>query len=198
VFGVLLALFATGGFVPRYSMPTVVGVSIGVPLAIARLARRARVAEIALVLLLAVMFLESIPPLSPVRRFDDPVTARPLLADALRIPGPTVVTGELMFLQLWYYAPADAKMQLRYLADPALALHYRGSDIVDLNYLALARWTGVPVEAFDAFTETHGTFRVYAAGSGWLLDRLRDERASITRLGSEPGGTLYGATLSRR
>lgn len=194
--GVLLALVATGGFVARYAMPTVAAVAIVLPLAIGR-AARTRVADVVLLLALASAFVRSIPPLAPVPSPENPVAARPLFAASIKQPGPTVVAGELMFLQLWYYTPSESRAALRYLADPELALRYRGSDIVDRNYLALGRWTAVPVERFDLFLRSHDAFRVYTAGFNWQLDGLRESGAGVTRVGSEAGGTLYDVTAPR-
>jgi hypothetical protein len=193
VAGVLLALVVTGGFVPRYGLPTVFGAAVGLPLAIDRLAHRARWTAVALLLATGYPFVQSNSPFSRVPPAENPVAARPLLVQSLGEPGRTVISGELMFLQLWYYAPAAQRTQLVYLADPDKALRYRGSEIVDLNYFALARWTPVPVDRFDSFVGTHDNFRVYAAGSGWQLDGLRGVGASLDLAGSESGGQLFNA-----
>lgn len=189
--GVLIALFATGGFVPRYAMSAVVGVAVAIPLSLDRLARGSWPPAVALLAVLLVMFVRSVPPFSPIQPFDNPVDARPLLADSLRQPGPTVIAGELMFLQFWYYAPPAERTKLVYLSDPERALRYRGSDIVELNYQALARWTGVPVDRFDAFVQRHDEFRMYSAGAGWQVDQLRDLPATVSLAGTEAGGRLF-------
>jgi hypothetical protein len=189
--GVLIALFATGGFVPRYAMPAVFGAAVALPLVLDRLARGTRPAGVALLGVLLFTFVRSVPPFSPVVPFDNPVDARPLLADSLRQPGPTAIAGELMFLQLWFYAPPTQRTKLIYLSDPERALRYRGSDIVELNYLALARWTAVPVDRFDTFVQRHDEFRMYAAGAGWQVDQLRDLPATLTLAGTEAGGRLF-------
>jgi len=189
--GVLIALFATGGFVPRYAMPAVFGAAVGLPLVLDRLARGTRPAGAALLAVLLFTFIRSVPPFSPVLPFHNPVDARPLLADSLRQPGPTAVAGELMFLQLWFYAPPTQRTKLVYLSDPERALRSRGSDIVELNYLALARWTPVPVDRFDTFVQRHDEFRLYAAGAGWQVDQLRELPATLTLAGTEAGGRLF-------
>jgi hypothetical protein len=194
VIGVLLALLVTGAFVPRYTMPTVPAVSIVLPLTIARLARRAPLADVALLAALAAAYLVSAA--RPIPRPGDPFAARPLFVRSLQMPGRTVAAGQLWFLQLWFYAPPALKPRVVYLADPDLALRYTGSDIVDRNYLALARWTPVPVERFDTFVDHNAGFRVYSAGAGWLLDRLRDQGASVETVGSEAGGQLYQVTVA--
>jgi hypothetical protein len=197
VAGVLLALLVTGGFVPRYGLPAVFGAAVGLPLAIDRLAYRARWTGVALLLVAGYPFIQSNSPFVRVPAAENPVAARPLLAQSLGEPGRTVISGELMFLQLWYYAPAAQRTQLVYLADPGTALRYRGSEIVDLNYLALARWTPVPVERFDSFVGIHDAFRVYSAGSGWQLDGLRDVGVTLDLAGSESGGRLFYARRDR-
>jgi len=195
--GVLLALFVTGGFVPRYALPAVFGLGVGLPLAIDRLAGRARVSGAALLIVLTFAFIQSNSPFSRTPPLANPVAARPLLAESLSEPGRTVISGELMFLQLWYYASAPQRTQLVYLADPDRALRYRGSEIVELNYLALARWTPVPVERFESFVATHDNFRVYSAGAGWQLEGLRELPATLDLAGSEPGGQLFNVRRGR-
>lgn len=192
--GVVLALVATGAFVPRYAMPTVAAVSIVLPLAIARVARRAPFVDVVLLAALVGAYVASA--FAPFVHPEDPVAARPLLVRSLEMPGRTVAAGQLWFLQLWFYAPPALKPRVVYLADPDLALRYTGSDIVDRNYMALARWTPVPIERFDTFVDHHTGFRVYSAGAGWLLDGLRDQGALVETVGSEAGGQLYQVTLA--
>ena len=196
--GALLGIMATGVFVSRYALPAVAGASITIPLTIERLARRARASELVLLAVMAGTYLGTLPSLRSVEPFENPVAARSLLVGALRMPGPTVASGQLWYLQLWYYAPLELKSRLVYLADPESGLRYRGSDVFDRGYLALARWTPVTVEPFGPFTERHRAFRVYASGAGWLLDRLRDEHAEISELGNEPAGQLYEVSLAHQ
>jgi hypothetical protein len=192
----LLGVFVTGVFVPRYALPAVVGASLAVPLLVWWMNRHASLAE----LVLAVAFVgafglsagESL--LSP-PVYQDPVKGRTVLLAELRSPGPTVVASSLQFLQLWYYTPSEMRGRMRYLLDPAAALRYGHSDTIDLGYAALARWTALPVEPFDQFVAVHRSFRVYVAGSGWLLDKVRDARADIQEISREQGGELLVVTL---
>jgi hypothetical protein len=124
-----------------------------------------------------------------------PFETRPLLVDALKAPGPTAITGGLTFLQLWYYADAQQKSRLVYAADPASARDYMKSDTTDRGLLALSRWTAVNAVPFDVFTQQHRQFRVYAYGSGWLLDKLRDSDASLEELDAEASAILYRVRL---
>jgi hypothetical protein len=182
--GVLLGVFVTGVFVPRYALPAVAGISLLVALAIPRSTR----AELVLPLVLLVSTAEL---LFPVARIGDPFEARPVLVDALKSPGPTAITGGLTYLQLWYYAPAALKPRLVYIADPSSARRLTGSDTIDLGLLALSRWTTVGAVPFAGFRLQHRTFRVYAYGSGWLLDRLRESGAELEEREAEASAQLY-------
>jgi hypothetical protein len=44
---------------------------------------------------------------------------------------------------------------------------------------------------FAGFRLQHRTFRVYAYGSGWLLDRLRESGAELEEREAEASAQLY-------
>jgi hypothetical protein len=196
-FGVLIARLVAGAFVPRYALSAVVGLSLTVPLAVWWAIPRSGLPEVVLCLVLAGSFTESA--LDSARHardvFHDPVGDRPQLVRQLVAPGPVVVTGGLMFLQLWYYTPPELRGRLWYLADPDAAFHYRSSDTFDRGFLALRRWTPVNVQDYESFVAANREFRVYAAGSGWLLDKLRETGARIDQIGSELRAPIYRVTL---
>ena len=192
---VLLGVYVTGTFTSRYALPLAVGVSLVAPVAVRWINPAGGLAEVFLCAWLCFNFGASVYQSlrQPATRFPDPFLSRPLLAKAMHDPAPVAVAGRIQFLQYWYYTPADLRARLVYLADADAAVKYRGSDTVDRGYLALARWTPVPVEPYADFVRRHGTFRVYTGGSGWLLDKLREERWTLERLGREPGAQLYVA-----
>jgi len=185
--GVLLGVLVTGALVPRYLLGGVVGISLVLSIGLWWLARRARVLELVLPAFLVAAF---VPTMGAVARMPHPVESRPLLIESLRSPGPTAVTGGLTFLQLWYYAPPELKSRLVYVASPEHALRYLGTDTIDRGYQALARWTPVPVTTLEALNPRHAEVRVYAYGSGWLLQALRDGGAGVEEIGVESGARL--------
>jgi hypothetical protein len=75
-------------------------------------------------------------------------------------------------------------------ADPESAITYTGSDTIDRGLLAIAGRTPVNVSDYGSFVARHPEFRVYTAGSGWVLDRLERAGAAIDPLAEEPGGRL--------
>jgi hypothetical protein len=101
------------------------------------------------------------------------------------------VSGGLMYLQFWCYAPPLLKQRLCYLADPDAARRLVDTDSIDNGLLALRRWTAVSVHDYDRFVEAHATFIVYGAGSGWVLQRLSESGASVRETGVELGAHIY-------
>lgn len=198
VFGILLGLVVTGVFVPRYAMPAVVGASILFPLAVWRTNTKGGIAELFLCGFLAVTFGSSMgasvvsPPV-----FQDPYLSRPLLQRAVTTEAQVVSASSLQFLQYWYYSPTPQKGRLRYLADPEEALRYMGSDTIDRGYLALRRWTAVPIDPFDDYMAGRDELRVHEAGTGWLLRKLADEGAVREQVGAGPGERLYAVRLRK-
>ena len=193
----LLGRFVTGAFVTRYVLSAVPGMSIAIPLVVWRVDRRWLPTQVPVCLLLVLLVSFN---LANLRRpeFRDPMASRTALVDSLRTPMPTVVSSSLQFLQLWYYTPQPLRARMHYLADPDEALQRTGSSTIDRGYVALARWFGVPVEAYGPFTERYTTFRVYTAGSGWLLERLADSGARVEPVAADgAGGRLYEVTLRR-
>ena len=186
------AVATSGVFVPRYALPLVIGAVLAISLGISQLVGRSRLAPIVFALVLTTSFGTDI--YASLTRssmaFVSPVDQSPVLTSALHEPKPVVVTGGLMFLQLWYYTEPAVRGRLWYLADPGEAYKYTGADTIDRGLIALARWAPLNVAEYDRFSSTHPEFHVYTAGSGWLLARLADDRVPIEEVASEPGGKL--------
>jgi hypothetical protein len=132
---------------------------------------------------------------SEARGFRDPVASRPALLEQLRRGETIAVAGTTEYLSLWYYAPPQVRDRLVYLADPASALDRTGTDTVDRNYLALARWAPVTVHDYRTFAGRQHTFLVYSAGPGWLIETLYASGATLDEVGREADGPIYRVTL---
>lgn len=190
VVGFVLSRFVTGVAVPRYLLSSVPAIAIALPLLFSRITGGRQSIEWAVCASLAAVV--SIGILGSDRpRFRHPVIERSVFNASLRSPSVTVVSSSLQFLQLWFYSSPELKVRMRYLVDPSEALKQTGSDTIDRGYLALSRWTALPVEPYRDFVDRHEAFRVYEAGSGWLLNKLEDEGASIEEIADEPGAKLY-------
>lgn len=194
---VLLGVYGVGVFVPRYALAGVIGLSIVLPLAVARAGSRGGVADVVLSTALIATFCglayQSI--VGERRVYRDPVATRPMLLQQLSKGDTVVVSGTTEYLQLWYYAPPELRRRLVYLADPVAALEETGSDTIDRNYLVLRRWSSVSVLDYDTFIATHRTFHVYACGRGWLIKRLQASGAALEEIGRELDAPIYRVTV---
>jgi len=187
---------AGGPFAPRYVVFAVVGFAVVLPLAVWHLTPDHSLVALALCLTLLLPFAtEAARSLAGARlRSPNPLEIRPLLTQQLG-SGSLALSAGLAYLQFWYYTPPTQRQRAVYVADPRSELRTTGTDTIDRGYLALARWTAVPVVDYDVFVREHRAFHVYACGSSWLSTRLRDERASIDRVGYEFGCWLYRVRL---
>jgi hypothetical protein len=85
----------------------VIGLSVALPLAVARAGSPRGAADVLLCTVLLVTFCGSAYhalAVSP-RAFRDPTASRPLLLRQLAGPDPIVASGAIEYLQPWYYAP---------------------------------------------------------------------------------------------
>jgi hypothetical protein len=125
---------------------------------------------------------------------------RRLLADALRGADPVVIPWGVDYLTLWYSLPVGYRRQALYLADPDGQLRAAGSDTIDRGYLALARWTPVPVQPMGDFLRVHRHFVAYTQEGDWDPDWLVVRGASVVEVAREPAGTgvLYAVSLPDR
>lgn len=190
--GVAARSLGFGVFVPRYGLSAVVGFCTVIPLVVWVGSGRSRVAALVVCAWLFTGFAQSAWAArgAPWDTHPDPFARRPLLAQALARGEQVCVTGGLMYLQLWYYAPPLVRSRLCYLADPAAARRLANTDSFDVGLLALRRWTAVTVRDYGPFVEAHPAFTVYAAGSGWLLQRLVESGANVRETGTELGAPI--------
>jgi hypothetical protein len=188
----------TGAFTPRYALTGVAGFSITVPLALWCLSRRSRAVEVVLIaVLIAGVAQPSIDLFEHPPAFHDPVGDRPLLVAELRGSPPVIVSGAVQFLQLWYYAPADLRRRLWYVADPARAVRYLGSDTADRGYIQLSHWAPIPVRTYQDLIDRR-SFTLYDDGTGWLPSQLHDGGAVMNVAGTEERARISHVTLSNR
>jgi hypothetical protein len=195
--GVVAGRLGVGLFVPRYALSAVVGVVPVALLAVWVGSRRSRAVALAMCAFLTASFAQSTWAARDALRapYPNPVAERPALTQRLRRGEYVCITGGLMYLQFWYYAPTELKPRLYYLVDPATATRLMGTDSFDNGLLALGRWSGVTAPDYDRFVSGHRRFTVYGAGSGWLLDKLAESGASVRETGVELGYRIYDVAL---
>jgi hypothetical protein len=134
----------------------------------------------------------------PLKRYD-PFTSRPVLEDWIKGGEPIVITGGVEYLEVWYAVPDAAKPRAIHLADLAGQLRDHNSDTVDRNYLALARWTPLPVVPLPEFVQSHRRFWLYSFGTDWSERTLRLLHARLIDHGRERDGSgvLYEVIMPK-
>lgn len=195
--GVLAGRAGVVAFAERYALSAVVGAVPSVLLVVWVVSRRSRLGAWLVCAFLAVNLAQSTRAglASLASPYPDPVAERPALVQGLERGEQVCVTGGLMYLQYWYYAPERLKPRLHYLVDPAAARRLMATDSFDIGLSALRRWSTVSAPDYDRFISAHPRFLVYGAGSGWLLDRLGESGATVRQTGVELGFRIYDVAL---
>jgi hypothetical protein len=172
---VAIGLFKTHMFTPRYALIGVTGVFLLVPMIAAWLANGRAFAGFLLVcvmvLPLALAVLE-VPA-------HNPLEEESMLVKALG-QGPVVVPDGLLFLQMWYYAPAPLKSRLLFLVDSEAAVKYMGFDSIDVGVGNLRPWSPVPAVNYKDYATPGREFRLYqnSVQPGWVLPKVVGEGGS--------------------
>jgi hypothetical protein len=159
----------TGVFVSRYALPSGVGLAILLAFAVDMDARLARGAAAALCVIAGANVYGALA--TPVE-----AAAPPLLKGRTNV----VCSAPLRFLPLSYYGSPDA----RYLADPAHARRWIGTDTVERELLALRSWAPVRVEEYSATASARAPFLLYwrPGLNSWLMRQLREDGAELRLL----------------
>jgi len=190
--GVILGYW-TGAFTERYVLFSVAGLMAALPLLVWAVAP----ANGALDVVALVACLATLVGLSRHALLNkaDSIDERSVIAGRMKAADPFVVTGAADYLSVWYYAPVELQPRVMYLADPAAELDATGTDTVDRGYLALARWTPVPVVPLERFVQTERRFWLYSPGAEdtWIERQLRSRDASF--IPGNPGGADQSGRL---
>jgi hypothetical protein len=175
VAAVLLAKMVTGVFTDRYALPAVIGFSILLAAAAARLLVGRALIGIILVLSLCGFFV-----VRGIGAYKREVTTSLNQASTYKFLSerehdlPIVVPDLQTFMPLAYYAPQELAARLVYLADPDLSLRHIGHSSVDQGILKLKPWFPVNIERYGPYVASHRRFLVYGnlGWFNWLFDEL--------------------------
>ena len=194
--GVVLGYW-TGAFTERYVVFSIAGLMAALPLLVwAAAPANGALDVVALVACLATLVGAS---RHALLNKTDPIDERSVIAERTKAADPFIVTGAADYLRVWYYTPVEFQPRVMYLADPAAELDATGTDTVDRGYLALARWTPVPVVPLEGFVQTQRRFWLYSPGADdtWIERRLGSWGATFipgipgTPAGGEQPGRLF-------
>ncbi|HXE80753.1 MAG TPA: glycosyltransferase family 39 protein [Vicinamibacterales bacterium] len=181
---VALAKVATGAFVNRYVISTVIGLSLLTGAGVAAGFRRHPNARVVAAACLMGWFVLA----SARERLEPTGYSIPISAATIERPVewvgavpdrtlPVVIADPHTFTVVWHYGET-IRPRLVYLADPDLALKHLGHNSVERGMLDLVKpWFGMRVEPFERFIAEHDRFLVYGdfvrrAFLNWLLPEL--------------------------
>ena len=190
-----------GAFARRSAILGTVGLATAIPLLIWSLGPRNRLADLTVFVTVLVAFGQlSVRVIADPVPWTNPYADRPIISDWLQGQDPIVLTGGIDYLPMWYYAPVEARSRVLYLADPAGQQRETGTDTSDRGYLALGRWTGVPVQPLEPFLDAHRRFWLYSFGADWIERGLRRRRVTMIERAREPNGSgrLYEVIVAEK
>ena len=112
---------------------------------------------------------------------------------------------------MWYYAPADVKSHLLFLANEEAAVKYMGFETIDQGLRVLIPWSSIQLEEYSKFATPGREFLVYQTSMrpGWLLSKVVDDGAtaeiqkqsayrSLVRVRIEDGSAIIKILYSRK
>jgi hypothetical protein len=197
--GAIFLGLATGAFYFRYALPFIVGLACVIPLAAWRLSAAVTV-DLFVCFVSATVFAQLARQAVSAASLaaPDPFKSRPALTSQFQ-RGKLIVLSDVDYLQMWYYAPAEWRARVWYLADPGAALAMFGTSTMDSNLLALRKYSPVTVSDYQSFVATQPTFVVVARREGhWLLSRLEHDGARLLEIGQEMGVEMYDVSFPGR
>ena len=175
----LMGRVATGAFVPRYAIVTVIGFSILLPISLHRLFRGSRAAALLVLMFLGLCFGKWYAHGSKTE--DRIAQLAPWLQELNRSRLPIVVGEPLTYLPLAYSANQQLSQVLVYIPDPQEALRYRGVNSAEYNLIGLRGIAPLNLPTYSAFTSSHQHFLVLweASPNNWIVSKLRDAGAEL-------------------
>jgi 4-amino-4-deoxy-L-arabinose transferase-like glycosyltransferase len=192
----IAATYTTQAYIPRYSIPVVLGLSVGLAILAHSVSRRYTATIAVLLLLLFGLFAVRVRHVIGQR----PETAvRLIQKEVAKYDLPIAVEQGSEFLPLSYYGAPQVMARIRYLANLRESQHYLPGSRVEQGMLALRPWTSLSIEDYESFVSSHKRFYVYSVppGGGWLISKLTDEKAHIQVEAKDPRSYLFLVTLQR-
>jgi hypothetical protein len=181
---VMAVAFVTNGiFAYRYALPCVMGFALAIAVIPLRSDRAKAALGMGYFTVFAVIFvgLEGWHLRHFVVDHEPPKAER--LAGILADQRQRVVIGDPhQYLELVYYAPAEMRSRLFYIASPAYARRFLSFDDDDRSLLLLRHWAPLQVAEYESFMKENSTFLLYGGpADGWLIPKFRAEQASVPR-----------------
>jgi hypothetical protein len=187
----VLTRLAHSILLPRYVMPAIVGVLLGLACALSFAGRRAVVIVAAFALISTGIREASFwryPQLAPYQPYFSAESREQLdemkgFIDSVGHQDlPVVVSDCLLYTQFAHYFDPNWTKRLVYLADREREYRYTNSDSSSVTMSALQPYFPVQVADYSQFTATHAEFLLYVRGLSWYHNAFKEDKFSMQML----------------
>jgi hypothetical protein len=192
---VALAKTVTGAFTERYTLSAVLGIAVLGGLALDRLGSWWRPLPLVVVVLLAAYCARAA--VYDYRDVSGDLSrqrATIQFLDQTRSSLPIALVQPHDILELSHYAPPALRRRLVYLASPALARRYLGTDSTEDGVVVLSGFSDATMHRYRRFVQSGKRFLVFADpgnGRGWLTQALAADNVPLGVVARHAGATLY-------
>jgi hypothetical protein len=194
------AVLLHGSILGRYVLGSILGIVVGLGIAVSLAGRRA-MALLAIFLLFSLGFREVLFWRHPLQESFNPYTAARSVQELADVkeeieraghPELSVVMSDcLLYSQVAYYLEPRFTGRLLYLADAQRDLKYYGDETNFKAMTALREFFPVHVADYSEFTANHPEFLLYSAGLDWDTLTLVEEGYSLELLSTKTGAAVY-------
>ncbi len=193
IVAILLAIFVTGAFYPRYVMYSVIGLSLMAVYTVARSETRRPLTGFVLATILAIFagakYWQGGTNFS---WWQPQVQVMPKWVEQREKDLPIAVSDPLTYLPAHYRAPTEIQSQIIYLTNREAALAFSNSDTPERALSALSQWVPLTVEDYNSFLSKTDEFYAYEfGGSSWLIPQLTQDGRVVNIVWRDGTDTLY-------
>jgi hypothetical protein len=193
---------AAGAFMTRYALFGLPAVAVLIAAALHRAGNAQRAAAVAAATVVLAGVWLYVPPKVPSAGSQNAALQSVAAASDRLAPGvPLVLVNPIDVTAVDEQADDALRRRFVYVADPALALQYTGTNGIDLGYLRGERYLNVQITRLSYEALVSGRDRLYLVGKeqslSWLPQRLRDEGWTLTGVGGTRQAPIVEAARTR-
>ena len=178
---IFVAFITNGIFTFRYALPSIIGFAVAIAVVPLRTARQTATLGLGYVVIFTGAFVGL--EVWHVRHFfvqREPSRVARLARVLERYQQPIAIADSHQYLALAYYAPAELRSRLYYIASPRNARRLINFDDDDRSLLLLRDWAPLQVSEYEPFLKENSHFLLYGRpNEGWLLSKCLEEQVDV-------------------
>ena len=178
---IFVAFITNGIFTFRYALPSIIGFAVAIAVVPLRTARQTATLGLGYFVIFTGAFVGL--EVWHVRHFfvqPEPSRVARLARVLERYQQPIAIADPHQYLALAYYAPAELRSRLYYIASPQNARRLINFDDDDRSLLLLRDWAPLQVSEYEPFLKENSHFLLYGRpNEGWLLSKCLEEQVDV-------------------